>query len=96
MGVPPIYEPGVIANLILHAAEHPTRELVAGGTGRALILAQKIAPQLVDAYLLRTGFESQRTTEPKSEAAPSNLFKPIEGYDTTEGGLGDRAVRSSR
>ncbi|MBC8122185.1 MAG: SDR family oxidoreductase [Gemmatimonadaceae bacterium] len=95
MGVPPIYEPGVVADLILHAAAHPTRELVAGGTGRALILAQKIAPQLVDAYLLRRGFESQRTTEPKSEDAPSNLFKPIEGYDTTEGDFGDQARGSA-
>jgi NAD(P)-dependent dehydrogenase (short-subunit alcohol dehydrogenase family) len=31
VGLPPIYEPGVVTDVILYAAEHPARDLVAGG-----------------------------------------------------------------
>ena len=32
--VPPVYAPEVVAEVILHAAQHPVRELIAGGSGR--------------------------------------------------------------
>jgi NAD(P)-dependent dehydrogenase (short-subunit alcohol dehydrogenase family) len=31
VGIPPIYEPETVANIILYAAEHPARDLVSGG-----------------------------------------------------------------
>ena len=31
--VPPVYAPEVVSEVILHAAEHPLRELIAGGSG---------------------------------------------------------------
>jgi hypothetical protein len=91
MGVPPIYEPNTVADVILYAAEHPVRELVAGGAAKAMILNQRLSPRLMDAFLLRTGFDSQKTDEPKPEGGPDNLFGPIEGQDRTEGDFGDRA-----
>src|SRR5215218_6603064 len=33
VGVPPIYEPETVANIILYAAENPARDLVSGGGG---------------------------------------------------------------
>jgi hypothetical protein len=30
-GVPPVYEPETVADIILYAAEHPARDLVSGG-----------------------------------------------------------------
>jgi NAD(P)-dependent dehydrogenase (short-subunit alcohol dehydrogenase family) len=34
VGVPPIYEPQTVADVILYAAEHPARDLVSGGRPR--------------------------------------------------------------
>jgi NAD(P)-dependent dehydrogenase (short-subunit alcohol dehydrogenase family) len=36
VGLPPIYEPNVITDVFFYAAEHPARDLVAGGTSGAL------------------------------------------------------------
>src|SRR5688572_15597252 len=40
MPVPPVYEPRVVAEAILHAAEHGGREVVVGGWGKLLTVAQ--------------------------------------------------------
>jgi hypothetical protein len=37
MPMPPIDQPATVAPLILHAAEHPTRELLARGSAEALV-----------------------------------------------------------
>jgi NAD(P)-dependent dehydrogenase (short-subunit alcohol dehydrogenase family) len=88
---PPIYQPYIVADAILHAAENPRRDIVVGGAARAVILSQKISPRLLDAALRRVGFEVHYTDEPKTEDAPDNLFEPVEGNDTVEGTFGERA-----
>ena len=95
MPAPPIYQPSTVADVILYAAEHPSRDLIAGGAGRAIILNQRISPRMMDALLVRMGFEAQQTDEPKSEAEPDNLFGPIQGYDRVEGDFSDQALRRS-
>ncbi|BAZ11918.1 short-chain dehydrogenase/reductase SDR [Calothrix sp. NIES-4071] len=85
MPTPPIYQPSLVAKAIVEAAERPKRDVVVGDIGKVLLFLQRISPSLVDAYLLRTGFNSQYTKEPKSENTPDNLFEPITGYDTIEG-----------
>jgi hypothetical protein len=85
VGLTPIYEPGVVTDVILYAAEHSARDLVAGGATQAMILNERVSPRLVDAILAtRVGFEPQKTDEPKPEDAPDNLFGPIEGHDTAK------------
>ncbi|HAX77710.1 MAG TPA: short-chain dehydrogenase [Cyanobacteria bacterium UBA11372] len=84
-GAPPIYEPSIVADAILYAAEHPTRDIVVGDAGKAIVTAQKIAPQLLDSFFAMSGYDAQKTKEPKSEDAPDNLYEPISGYDTVEG-----------
>lgn len=81
MGMPPFYEPEVLADAIVYAAEHPTREIIAGGAGKLMISLQKLAPQLFDTLMERSGFAGQRTSEPKAETAPTNMFAPIDGYN---------------
>jgi NAD(P)-dependent dehydrogenase (short-subunit alcohol dehydrogenase family) len=95
MPPPPIYQPSVVAETILYAAEHPTREIIAGGAGKALTLAQRISPRLVDAYQTRRSFQAQGTDEPKPEDAPDNLFEPLPGYDKVEGDFSDQAKSKS-
>jgi NAD(P)-dependent dehydrogenase (short-subunit alcohol dehydrogenase family) len=95
MPPPPIYQPGIVADVILYAAEHPTRDLIAGGAGKAFLLNQRISPSMMDALLVRLGFAAQKTDEPKPEQAPDNLFGAIPGYNRIEGDFSDQALSRS-
>jgi len=88
VGIPPIYEPGIVADLILYAAENPARDPVSGGAAQALIVNQRFSPRLLDAVLATwAGFDPQKTDEPRSEDDPDNLYTPIRGHDTAKDGF---------
>jgi len=88
VGIPPIYEPETVADVIVYAAENPARDLVSGGAARALILNQRLSPRMLDAVLTtRAGFSPQKTKEPRSEDDPDNLYGPIPGHDTARNGF---------
>ncbi len=87
--MPPIYDPNVVAEVIVHAAEHPARDLIAGGAGKALLLGQRLSPSLLDAVLLRIGFRTQRTPTPEPAGAPDNLFAPLPHLGRTDGPFGE-------
>ena len=77
--VPPIYQPEVAGRAVVHAALHPERrEYWVGATTAATIVANTIAPGLLDRYLGRTGFESQQTDEPERPGRPANLWEPVD------------------
>ncbi len=80
--VAPIYQPEVAARAILYAADHPRRrEYWVGGSTVGTLVANAVAPGLLDRYLARTGFSSQQTDEPKDPDQPSNLWDPADGED---------------
>jgi len=80
--VPPIYQPEVIANAIVYAAEHPRRrEYYVGSSTVATILGDKVAAGLLDRYLALTGWSSQQTSQPTSPDRPDNLWEPADGPD---------------
>lgn len=83
--MPPIYDPEVVAEAIVHAAEHPARDLIAGGAGKALLMGQRLSPSLLDAVLLRIGFRTQRTATRLPAGAPDNLFAPLPHLGRVEG-----------
>ena len=91
MPVPPIYQPATVARVILHAAEHPARDLVAGGAGKALLTTQRMSPRLLDALLLRVGFRAQESDQ--ADTAGDNLDAPLPGRGRTEGSF-SRGPRS--
>ena len=91
--VPPIYQPEVAARGIVYAAAHPERkEYWVGATTAATLLAQRVAPALVDRYLARTGIEAQQTPD-KPVGEVSNLWEPAdESQDFgAHGGFDDRS-----
>jgi NAD(P)-dependent dehydrogenase (short-subunit alcohol dehydrogenase family) len=92
--VAPVYQPEVAARAIVHAAEHAHRELWAGHTTTAAILANRLAPGLLDHYLARTAFEAQQTREPETERA-DYLFEPVEGDHGARGRFGAEARERS-
>ncbi len=78
--VPPIYQPEVAAKAVLFAADHPKRrEYWVGGSTMGTLVANAVAPGLLDRYLARTGFSSQQTDEPRDPEQPTNLWQPADG-----------------
>jgi hypothetical protein len=88
--VPPIYQPEVAARGIVYAADHPRRkQYFVGATTTATILANRVAPALLDRYLARTGYDSQQTSEPEP-SRPDNLWEPVdEGRGDDHGAHGE-------
>jgi len=85
--VPPIYQPEVAARGVVYAADHPRRKQYwVGASTVGTILAQKVAPALLDVYLARTGFKSQQTGEKVGPDRPNNLWEPVDGADGRDHG----------
>jgi NAD(P)-dependent dehydrogenase (short-subunit alcohol dehydrogenase family) len=93
-GPPPIYQPSVVADCVLYAAEHPVRDLFAGGAGKVMAMNQMLAPRLLDAALARVGIPLQRTDEPASDVERA-MDVPRAGDNRTEGDYSDHARRFS-
>ena len=85
MGMPPIYPPQMVSKAIVYAASRPVREIVVGGAGKLLLLTQRVSPALLDAFLLATAFEGQKSARPKTGDAPDNLYAPLPHKDRVEG-----------
>jgi len=80
--VPPIYQPSVVADAICYAAAHPERrEYWVGGSTVGTLIANAIAPGLLDRYLAKTGYDSQQRPQRQPEGAPVNLWEPADGAD---------------
>ncbi|MFL6128678.1 MAG: SDR family oxidoreductase [Mycobacteriales bacterium] len=85
--VPPIYQPEVGARAVVHAADHPRRrEYWVGGTTAGTLVANAVAPGLLDRYLARTGFQGQQTDRPHDPADPGNLRRPRDEAPGTDHG----------
>ena len=94
-GVPPFYQPKIVADAILYAAEHPTRDLIVGGVGKLLDLGQRFSPRLMDRLLGLFSFTMQKTDQPKAVLDPNNLFQPLDSFPYSEGEFGDQAFTHS-
>lgn len=78
--VPPVFQPEVPARAIHWAALHPRRETWIGWPTVRAILANRIAPGLIDRYLASAGYSGQLTDQSTSPNAPANLFQPVPGH----------------
>jgi len=87
--VAPIFEPEVAARAIFFAATHRRREIWVGWPTVKAILANRIAPGLVDRYLAKAGYSGQLTDQPTASDAPSNLFASVPGDYAAHGRFDD-------
>ena len=76
--VPPIFQPEVAAEAIVYAAHARRREIYVGGSTVKAILANKVAPGLLDRYLARD-YAGQLSDEPAPDDRPDNLFTALPG-----------------
>lgn len=98
--VPPIYQPEVAARAVVFAAEHPRRrEYWVGSSTVGTLVANAIAPGLLDRYLARTGYSAQQTDEARDPLDPANLWEAVDGPDGRDfgahGSFDDRAKSRS-
>jgi hypothetical protein len=96
--VPPIFEPEVAAEVVVHAgyAKRPRREYWVGTPTVEAIVGQKFIPGLLDKYLGRTGYNSQQIqSEPRNPATPNNLYEYVPGRHRARGKFTDRSAPAS-
>ena len=93
--VPPIFQPEVAAEAIYWAAHNDRRELYVGSSSVKAIMANKVAPGLLDYYLANTGYSGQQTDEPADPDQPNNLWEPLPGDRGAHGSFDNRAQDSS-
>jgi NAD(P)-dependent dehydrogenase (short-subunit alcohol dehydrogenase family) len=76
--VPPIFQPELAAEAIVWAASHRRREVYVGWPSIKAVLANKIAPGILDRVLAKKGYSGQLTGEQKHPDACENLYEPCD------------------
>jgi hypothetical protein len=92
MNSPLVYAPEIVAKTILHCAEHPVREVFAGGGGKMLSALGRFAPRLTDKIMEKMFFEGQQGNRPEREA--NSLYGPTTGLKE-RGGTASHVSESS-
>lgn len=72
---PPVYAPEVVAKAILHAAVHPTRDLIVGGWGRLMVALTRTVPLLADQIFSFAFFRTAKQAGVPKRDTPKNLHR---------------------
>ena len=91
---PPVYAPDLVAEAILHCAEHPERDLYVGGGGKVLAEAGHLVPRLTDKMMEAMMFDVQKSDRQKPPARADSLYAPIEDGEE-RGGYPGHVAESS-
>ena len=89
--VPPVFEPERAAEAVFHAAHGRWREYWLGMSTLQAIIANMLAPGLLDRYLARNGYDAQSTPEPLPPSRKDNLVQPVAGLHRVRGSFGAEA-----
>jgi short-subunit dehydrogenase len=93
--VPPVFQPEVAAEAIYWSAHHRRRELYVGFSTVKAIIANMIAPGLLDRYLARKGYDAQQYDGPPAPNRRDNLWEPVPGDHGAHGGFDSIARKRS-
>ncbi len=91
--VPPIYQPEVAADAIVHAAHHYRREWYVGASTAIVITGNKLAPGFGDWYLAQQGYGAQQYDGHADPNRPHNLDRPVDD-EVDRGAHGDFDARA--
>ncbi|HEU4621282.1 MAG TPA: SDR family oxidoreductase [Burkholderiaceae bacterium] len=91
----PIYAPEVVADAVLHAAVHPTRDLYVGATSRLASIGAKVAPRLMDTVLSTAMSRQQRSPEPPHADDRPALYEPGEPLSERDAARGRPVLEHS-
>jgi NAD(P)-dependent dehydrogenase (short-subunit alcohol dehydrogenase family) len=77
--MPPIYQPEVAAKAVVYAADHPRRrEYWVGGSTTGTLIANAVAPGLLDRHLARNGYTAQQNDRVRDPHQADNLWEPAD------------------
>ncbi len=93
--VPPIFQPEIAARAVVWASHHSRREIFVGMPTVKAILANRIAPGLLDHYLARTVVEAQQYDGVADPNQAHNLWAPVPGDHGAHGPFDSRARKRS-
>ena len=71
---PPIYAPELVADAILHAAQHPERDLFVGAASKLISMAGSSLPRMLDKYMEMLMFRQQRSGQPSAVNRKDALY----------------------
>jgi NAD(P)-dependent dehydrogenase (short-subunit alcohol dehydrogenase family) len=83
--VPPITTPERVAAAIVDCAERPRPEVIVSSTGRAVAVAARISPRLVERLSLPV-MTSVAIGDVEVDSGPGNVFEPREDRNAIHGG----------
>lgn len=72
----PTYAPEVVAETILYCAEHPVRDVFAGGGAKIVSMLGSLAPRLTDKVMEYTMFAVQQSNQVDSDRQDNGLYGP--------------------
>lgn len=79
---PPAYRPEAVAEAIVWAAGHPTREIVVGGAAKGALLLRQLSPSLADWLMTAGGLGFRLQESKRPDDGVDALFAPAPGpYD---------------
>jgi short-subunit dehydrogenase len=90
--VAPVFEPEVIAEAVLAAAQRPRREYWIGRSTLELILANSIVPEFFDRLLAKKAFAGQAGRLPVTPERRVNLLTPVHDLHRVHGRFGNEAA----
>jgi short-subunit dehydrogenase len=91
---PPVYAPDVVADAILHCAEHPMRDVFVGGGGKGLSVIGQRVPRFTDKLMALALFDLQQTDKPNDPTVHRSLYEPS-GFSTERGNYQGHVAESS-
>ncbi|WP_435771845.1 SDR family oxidoreductase [Nocardioides sp. SYSU DS0651] len=92
--VPPIYQPEVAAEAIVHAARTGDRSVQVSFVTTRTVLADRVFPGALDRVLKETGYDGQQVERPVRSG--DNLWEPLPGDHGCHGSFDDQARPVSR
>jgi short-subunit dehydrogenase len=91
---PPVYAPDIVADAILHCAEHPMRDVFIGGGGKGLSVIGQRSPRFTDKLMGLAFFDLQQTDKPNDPTVHRSLHEPS-GFSTERGDYEGHVAESS-
>jgi len=88
----PVYEPELVAEAILHAAQHPVRDIVVGDGGKVLTELQRLSPSLLDRLMLMGGSAIKLQQKEEPPRPGDNLFAPMDEAGAVTGEYSHRST----
>jgi NADP-dependent 3-hydroxy acid dehydrogenase YdfG len=90
--VPPVVEPEVIADAVVHAAYAPRREYWIGWSTLKVIFGNMLFPGMLDRYLARAAYGAQESQSRVSDQRKDNLIEPVSALHRTRGRFGKESA----